>query len=187
MPAAELYPSRVPGSLRKRSHAVVVAAALLLAACGNAGPTMPQPTPADFIGIFEQWALGGIAVHQRTGGDSGCADQTLNDNAGHIVVSLGTGGERRDVYLFHFRNRVRWADGGPAVDACVGQFEARSARLGGAVERIDVSPYRAFGDGWSPALKAALAAGLVVAAGNGGIPTGRDENLTPQPMSSSAP
>jgi hypothetical protein len=161
--------------------------ALALAACESIAPTMPPPTPADSIGIFEQWALRGITVYQRTSGDTGCADQALDDNAVHIVVSLGVGGERRDVYLFHFRNRVRWADGGPAVDACQGQFEARSSRVGGPIERVDVSPYRAFGDGWSPGLRAALAAGLVVAAGDGGIPTGADANLTPQPTSSGTP
>jgi hypothetical protein len=153
----------------------------MLAGCGSVGGTMPPPTPAGANGIFEQWALRGITTYTRTSGDPGCQDRDLDDNAVHVVVSLGLTGERRDVYLFHFRNRVRWADGKPAVDACQGQFEARSARVGGAVERLDVSPYRAFGDGWSAALKAALQAGLEVAAGNGGVPTGADANRTPQP------
>jgi hypothetical protein len=177
----------VPGPLTPHSRALAILAALTLAGCGSVGGTMPPPTPADAIGVFEQWALRGISIYARTSGDPGCQDQTLDDNAVHVVVSLGVGGERRDVYLFHFRNRVRWVDGKPAVDACQGQFEARSARVGGLVEQIDVSPYRAFGDSWSGALRAALEAGLVVAAGNGGVPTGADTNLTPQPTSTGSP
>jgi hypothetical protein len=167
--------------------APLILAALALSACGSIGGTMPPPTPADAIGVFEQWALRGITIHGRTSGDPGCQDQALDDNAVHVVVSLGLAGDHRDVYLFHFRNRVRWADGLPAVDACQGQFEARSARVGGLVERLDVSPYRAFGDSWSPDLQAALQAGLVVAAGDGGVPTGADTNLTPQPTSATSP
>ncbi|MFI5254004.1 MAG: hypothetical protein ACHQ15_00900 [Candidatus Limnocylindrales bacterium] len=161
-------------------------AALLLAACGAISATMPPPTPADALGIFAQWALRGIDVHGRVSGDPGCGDASLVDNAVHVVVSLG-GDADRDVYLFSFSNSVRWADGGPVVDACQAQFEARSSRAGGPVERIDVSPYRAFGDGWSAELKADLSAGLVVAAGDGGVPTGADANLTPQPSAVTSP
>jgi len=180
-------PPRFARRVARRSIALVALAALTIAACGSVVTTMPLPTPADAIGIFEQWALRGVAVHERTSGDPGCADPSLDDNAVHVVVSMGAGGERRDVYLFRFRNRVRWADGAPAVDACRGQYEARSARVGGPVERVEVSPYRAFGDGWSPELRAALESGLVVAAGDGGIPRGNDADLTPQPTVSGAP
>ncbi len=141
---------------------------------------MPLPTPADSIGVFEQWALRGVTVIAETSGDTGCADQDLVDNAVHAVISFDSEGPR-DVYLFRFRNRVRWADGGRALDACQGQFEARSSRHGGAVDRIDVSPYRAFGDGWSVGLRIALAAGMLAASGDGGVPTGADMNRTPQP------
>ncbi len=177
----------MPPCVARRSIALVAGAALTLAGCGSVVTTMPLPTPADAIGIFEQWALHGVAVHERTSGDPGCVDPSLDDNAVHVVVSMGAGGERRDVYLFHFRNRVRWADGASAVDACQGQFETQSARAGGPVERVDVSPYRAFGDSWSPELRAALESGLVVAAGDGGIPRGNDADLTPQPTASGAP
>jgi hypothetical protein len=171
----------------RRSIALVTVAALTMAGCGSLVTTMPLPTPADAIGIFEEWALHGVAVHERISGDPGCSDPSLDDNAIHVVVSMGVGGQRRDVYLFRFRNRVRWADGAPAVDACQGQFEARSARVGGPLDRLDVSPYRAFGDGWPPDLRAALESGLVVAAGDGGIPRGNDADLTSQPTVSGAP
>jgi hypothetical protein len=89
----------------------------------------------------------------------------------------------RDVYLFRFRNRVRWADEVAVVDACQHAFEAISSRVGGPVSRVDVSPYRAFGDGWTPELRAALQRGLTAVAGDGGIPTGVDKDRTPQPSS----
>jgi hypothetical protein len=180
-------PPRFARRVARRSIALGAVSALTVAACGSVVTTMPLPTPADAIGIFEQWALRGVAVHDRTSGDTGCSDPSLDDNAVHVVVSMGAGGERRDVYLFRFRNRVRWADGAPAVDACQGQYEARSARVGGSVDRVDVSPYRAFGDSWSPELRAALESGLVVAAGDGGIPRGNDADLTPQPTVPGAP
>lgn len=166
---------------------VALAVALILAGCGSGSATLPSPTPADDIGIFEQWALAGVTVFGRTSGDAGCDDQTLDNNAIHVTVALGAYAPLRDVYLFRFRNRVRWADSGLLVDACQAQFEARSARVGGPVERVDVSPYRAFGDGWSPGLRVALLAGLTVAAGDGGIPTGGDANLTPQPTATGTP
>src|SRR3972149_6862034 len=88
------------------------------------------------------------------------------------ALTIAAAGQRRAVYLFRFRNRVRWTDGAPAVDACQGEFEARSTRVGGPVDRVDVSPYRAFGDGWSPELRAALESGPLVAPGGGGWPPG---------------
>ena len=173
--------------LRGRTVVFPSAAALLFAACGTLVTSPPLPTPADFTGIFERWALNGISVHERTSGDAGCGDPSLADNAVHVVVSFGARDPRRDVYLFHFRNRVRWADGGPVVDACQEVFEAMSSRAGGPVQRVDVSPYRAFGDGWSPELREALESGLEEAAGDGGIPRGVDADRTPQTSGSGAP
>jgi hypothetical protein len=156
-------------------------AATLLAACGSAVASPPQPTPGGYTEIFEAWALNGVAVHERTSGDPGCGDQSLADNSVHVVVSMPPDDEPRDIYLFRFRNSVRWADAQPLIDACQSTFEAISARTGGPVSRIDVSPYRAFGDDWTPELQAALERGLAEVAGNGGIPTGVDRDRTPQP------
>ena len=162
-------------------------AVALLAGCGSVVASPPLPTPGGYTEVFEAWALNGVSVHERTSGDPGCGDQSLADNAVHVVVTMAPDDQPRDVYLFRFRNTVRWADAGPVVDACQGIFEAISARAGGPVSRMDVSPYRAFGDGWSPELQAALARGLAEVAGNGGVPTGVDANRTPQPTPSVAP
>lgn len=159
----------------------VTGAVALLAGCGSVVGSPPLPTPGGYTEIFEAWALNGIAVHERTSGDPGCGDESLADNAVHVVVSFPPDPAPRDVYLFHFRNSVRWADEGPKVDACQAAFEAISARAGGPVSRIDVSPYRAYGDGWTAEIEAALKRGLASVAGDGGIPTGVDKNRTPQP------
>ena len=167
---------------------MTIAAVIVFTACSTGtAASPPLPTPGGYTEIFEAWALNGIAVHQRTSGDAGCGDPSLADNAVHAVVSMAPDPTQRDVFLFRFRNTVRWADGGPLVDACQAAFEAISARAGGPVARIDVSPYRAFGDGWSPELEAALKRGLADVAGNGGIPTGVDADRTPQPTPSVAP
>jgi hypothetical protein len=164
-----------------RLLAGVAGAVALLAGCGSVVGPAPLPTPGGYTEIFEAWALNGIAVHERTSGDPGCGDESLADNAVHVVVSFPPDPTSRDVYLFHFRNSVRWADEGPTVDACQAAFEAISARAGGPVSRVDVSPYRAYGDGWTPELEAAIERGLASVAGDGGIPTGVDKDRTPQP------
>lgn len=164
-----------------RLLAGVTGAVALLAGCGSVVGSPPLPTPGGYTEIFEAWALNGIAVHERTSGDPGCGDASLADNAVHVVVSFPPDPTSRDVYLFHFRNNVRWADEEQLVDACQAAFEAVSARAGGPVSRIDVSPYRAFGDGWTLELKAALEHGLASVAGDGGIPTGVDKDRTPRP------
>ena len=162
--------------------ATTMAVAALMAACGTGViGSPPLPTPGGYTEIFESWVLNGIAVHERTSGDPGCGDPSLADNAIHVVVSMAPDPTPRDVYLFRFRNTVRWADEAPVVDACQAAFEAISARAGGLVSRVDVSPYRAFGDGWTAELRAALERGLADVAGDGGIPTGVDKDRTPQP------
>ncbi|HEY8168145.1 MAG TPA: hypothetical protein VIF84_05470 [Candidatus Limnocylindrales bacterium] len=168
-------------SLVSRSMAVVVAALAVIGCGSEVSSSQPLPTPGGYPEIFAAWALNGISVHERTSGEMGCGDPTLTDNALHVVVSMAPDPTPRDVYLFRFRNSVRWADAQPLIDACQATFEAISARAGGPVARVDVSPYRAFGDGWTPELEAALERGLAEIAGDGGIPRGVDANRTPQP------
>lgn len=170
-------------SAQRLARVLLCAAGALvaLAGCGSGVASPPQPTPGGYTEIFEAWALNGVTVYARTSGDPGCGDQSLADNAVHVVVSMPPDDEPRDVYLFRFRNSVRWADAQPLIDACQSTFEAISARAGGPVSRIDISPYRAFGDGWTRELQAALERGLAEVAGNGGIPTGVDRDRTPQP------
>jgi hypothetical protein len=150
---------------------VPAVAALLLAACGG---ERPGPTPADRQGIFEELARRGATVSDIVSGDSGCGDPALAGNATHFRLTVPGASGRADVYLFTFKNRPFYERGASAVDACQRAYEARSARAGGRVERIDVSPYRAFGDGWTPGLRSFLQATMQDVAGDGGVPRGRD-------------
>ena len=133
----------------------------VLTACGSRRlGSPPLPTPGGYTEIFESWVLNGIAVHERTSGDPVAATSRWPTTPSTSSSPWRPIRAPRDVYLFRFRNSVRWADEVAVVDACQAAFEAISARAGGPVSRIDVSPYRAFGDGWTPELRAALERGL---------------------------
>jgi hypothetical protein len=49
------------------------------------------------------------------------------------------------------------------------------------VDRLDISPYRAWGAGWGPELTELLRRAMTTAAGDGGIPRGRDGQPLPTP------
>jgi cytochrome c556 len=168
--------SRRRGASLVRLLALV--ALLALAACGG---ERPGPTPADRQGIFEELARRGGTVSEIVAGDPGCRDPDLAGNAVRFSLTVPDTSKAAHVYLFTFKNRPFFERAKPAVDACQGAFEARSARTGGPVERIDVSPYRAFGDGWSPGLRIFLEATMRAVAGDGGVPRGRDgKPLSPE-------
>jgi hypothetical protein len=142
--------------------AAALAAALLLTGCYG-GAT--SPTPAGPSEIFAELTRNGVAIQNAVAGDAGCDDPTLVDNASHLRVSLPPDSAVSDVYLFTFRT----ASFGPEeelVDACRQMVASRST---GTVEQLDVPPYRAFGLGWTPALKEALRRALVTAARGGTI------------------
>ena len=162
-------------------------AVALLAGCGSVVASPPLPTPGGYTEIFEAWVLNGVAVHERTSGEPGCGDASLADNAVHVVVSMAPDPAPRDVYLFRFRNSVRWADGGSG-DRCL-PGDLRGDLGAGRRPRLPhrCQPVSAFGDGWTPELRAALERGLAEVAGNGGIPTGVDKDRTPQPTGPVAP
>jgi hypothetical protein len=145
-------------------------AGILLAACGPL--ERPPNTPMDRSGIFEQIALEGGAIVSVTSGDAGCDDPALAENAVRARVRAPDGAEA-DVHLLTFRNRPFWEASGAAADACVAALESRRGPLG-SVERLDISPYRAWGRGWTPALTDLLRRALTRAAGDGGVPRGRD-------------
>jgi hypothetical protein len=159
----------LPLVLRTAVHAALVGAlAFVVAACGP----WAAPNRADDIqGIFAELARSDLRTSNVLPGESGCDDPELRANAVRFRVSGAGDAEPRDVYLFVFKHRAGYEAGRAAVDACQKQFEARSARPGGPVTRLDVQPYRAFGDGWGPGLTRALHESLRLAAGNGGDPS----------------
>ncbi|MFI5262150.1 MAG: hypothetical protein ACHQZR_06335 [Candidatus Limnocylindrales bacterium] len=153
--------------------AAALAAAALLAGCGT--PDKALATPQDNAGLLQTMAQHGLTVVSQTSGDPGCSVATVVANAVHWRVTVKSDQTPRDVYIFRFLDHAAFLTGSADVDTCQGQFAASTTRAGGAVTRLDVSPWRVFGDGWSADLQATLAAALTAAAGNGGLqPPGED-------------
>jgi hypothetical protein len=149
---------------RRAPLRVALIAALLVGGCQAINGKPPEPTPLDFGGIAGDIALEGITVGRPVSGDAGCHDPTMIASAvGFDVSGLGVSTPiRARVYIFGSRDAYdrRRSD----VDACVGSWATDPA----AVEFIDASPYVLAVQGPIPdAFKAALAAGLHEAAGNG--------------------
>jgi hypothetical protein len=145
-------------------------AGVLLAACGPL--ERPPNTPMDRSGIFEQIAVEGGTVVSVTSGDAGCDDPALAENAVRARVLTPDGAEA-DVHLLTFRNRPFWEASAAEADACVAELATRHGP-GGSIERLDISPYRAWGRDWTPGLADLLQRALTRAAGDGGVPRGRD-------------
>jgi hypothetical protein len=149
-----------------RALAGLVAVAMLAGAC--AGPPVPN-TPQPATSVFQELAILGGSTLTLTSGDPGCTDRDMVPYAIHAQVKLpASATQASDVYLFTWASRAGWTRGAVAFDSCRSEYAAGSLAAGRAVDEVEVSPYRAFGPGWSPALKTALAQALARAAGNGG-------------------
>jgi len=163
-----------PGARRRLLLAVL--GAIVLVSCAG---ERPGPTAASREGLIEELARRGATVSDIVAGETGCDDRALAENAVRfrLMVPGATGGGV--VHLFAFKDRPTFEEAAGAVDGCQHAFEARSARDGGRVGRVDVSPYRAFGDGWDAAQTDFLEATMRAVAGDGGVPRGRDGRPLP--------
>ena len=144
-------------------------ALLLTAACQANDPA--AATPRDTAGLLEELGRHGVTAVEQRGGDTGCADTSLEPNAVHWRLVVGGDPTPRDVYLVRFKDRGAFVAAASVVDACRATFAARTDRAGGELEHLEISPWRAFGDDWSSGLQDALRASLILAAGNGGGPS----------------
>jgi hypothetical protein len=72
-------------------------------------------------------------------GDTGCDDPALVDNAVHFRAIPPGETNAVDVYLFTFRNDAAWQASAPRIRTCRGD----------ATGTLSVSPYHAYGNGWS--------------------------------------
>jgi len=157
-----------------RAIGLLVAGVLLAAACGQPDPALA--TPQNNVGLVQTMAQHGLIVVSQTSGDPGCSEPGVVANAVHWRVMASTDAAARDVYIFRFLDRAAFLAAASEVDACQAEFTASQTRFGGAVTRLDISPWRVFGDGWSADLRASLTAALTSAAGNGGLqPPGEDQ------------
>jgi hypothetical protein len=140
---------------------LLVATALiaLVAACygGSAGPT-----PGDMVDVLGELSAHGATMTDTVAGDAGCADQTLVDNARRLAVTFAPDDRTYTVYLFRWLNNADYGEAGSAFAACVAAY--RQANPSASVETVDVSPWRAFGPGWSQALRDSVGQALTAAA-----------------------
>jgi hypothetical protein len=149
------------GTLAGRALAVV-AAALLVAACGTISRTPPAPTPADFPAMAGILTQHGIRVDRIVSGDAGCNDAGLARTAiGFDASGLDQATPVR-VRVFIFRNRETYERLRATVDQCASAFVTDPETF----ESLDTAPFVVAGQGpWARTFKDTLREAIVEAAG----------------------
>ncbi len=143
----------------------VLFAAVAVAACSFVETTPPAPTPADFQDTAIQLTRHGIALDRVVSGDAGCDDKVLAPTAIAFDASGLDQPTKVRMYLYIFNNRAAFERLRATIDDCARNFVTDPE----AYESLEQSPFVIVGQGpWGPKFKAALRAGLEVAAGTGG-------------------
>ncbi len=147
-----------------RPLACLLAAALLISACGVVSTSAPAPTPADFQGIAAEFVTRGIVLDRLVSGDSGCTDHTLTQTAIGFDASGLDQTDVARVRIYIFRDREAYQRLRTTIDDCVAAFVTDPSTF----ESMDASPFVVAGQGpWAPEFKAAMREALDVAAGTG--------------------
>ncbi len=123
--------------------------ALLTGACTSG--TTPTPTPGGMDDAIANLVLRGITVHRLVSGDAGCPSSDLHNNAVHLEVSYGSLSSVRQIYLFQWRRSADVDEAAAAFDDCVAEFAETAP--GVDVRTVQVSPWRAYGPGWTDELE----------------------------------
>ena len=143
----------------------VLFAALAVAACSFVETTPPAPTPADFQDTAIQLTQHGVTLDRVVSGDAGCDDKVLAPTAIAFDASGLDQPTKVRVYLYIFSNRESFERLRATIDDCARNFVTDPETY----ESLEQSPFVIVGQGpWGPKFKAALRAGLEVAAGTGG-------------------
>ena len=137
----------------------LLALTVLVSACYGGSAS---PTPGDMVDVLGELSAHGVTMTDTVAGDAGCADQTLVDNARKLQVSFSPDGKTYTVYLFRWLNNADYLDAGSAFDNCADAYLA--AHPDSVVDKVDLSPWRAFGPDWTQDLHAAIRGALVDAA-----------------------
>jgi hypothetical protein len=135
--------------------------AMTLAAACAASPT---PSPANMTGVLNELAAHGASLVDVVGGDAGCSDASLQGNGTRLTLRFALDGRDYDVYLFRWRRASDYEAADGAFDACSAAFAAAGGAGTGRLATVEVFPWRAFGIGWTEAVRDAVVDSLTAAA-----------------------
>lgn len=149
--------------------AAVLAVAVAVAGCGGGKP--PPATPLALSDLVSELVTHRVAVVKSISGDPGCDSADLAGNGVHLQVRESGDSSIYDVYLLRFKDQATWQREADAVAACAAAGSGTAAAAAdGTLQTIAVSPFRAYGAGWPPALEQALDAVIHIAAAGGTNP-----------------
>ena len=132
----------------------LLAAALCLLSIAGCYGGSSAPTPGDMVDVLGELSANGLTMTDTVAGDPGCADSSLFDNARRLQVTSAADGRSYTVYLFRWRNVTDYSAAADAFDACMTAFPGQPGAV--TVETVDVSPWRAYGPGWTGEVRDAL-------------------------------
>jgi hypothetical protein len=142
---------------------LVLGIAAVAAGCADrADDLRASPTPADFLGIVNEFARLGIRVNNPVSGDAGCDDRTL------IPTAIGFDAKGLDqattvrIHLYAFRDKATFDRLRGSVDTCARAFVTDPQ----AYEAVDAAPFVVTSQGpWGSKFEAAMRQALTTAAG----------------------
>lgn len=138
---------------------VVALCVLSIAGCYGSSSS---PTPGDMVDVLGELTANGLTMTDTVAGDPGCSDSSLFDNARRLQVTAAADGRSYSVYLFRWRNVTDYTAAADAFAGCVAAFAGQPGNV--SVETVDVSPWRAYGPGWTSEVSQALEQALEGAA-----------------------
>jgi hypothetical protein len=157
----------------RRAILGLLSSAVIVAGCGVVSTSMPVPTPADFPTLAGDLQLSGLKIDNVVSGDAGCQDSALIPTAiGFDATGLDQASKVR-IYLYVFRDHDTFERLRETIDGCARSYITDPQTL----ESIDQSPYVLASQGpWAPEFEAALRAGVLKAAGDGGTGGGSGDS-----------
>lgn len=112
-------------------------------------------------GVLNELTAHGLTVTDIVGGDVGCAGSPLGSNGSHLTATLAADGKDYDIYLLRWRRQSDYEAADPTFQSCVTDYVRTRGSI--EVEVVELSPFRAFGGGWSVDAKEAVEQALAAA------------------------
>jgi len=137
----------------------LLGAALLLGGCGVF--VRPSPTAGALTDVVNALVLRGMTVTDQVAGDPGCQDSALYSNAVRYDIRPPGDASAYPVFIFGWKSEATFDADKASFDSCVETYSESSA----PVSTAEHLPWRAFGPGWPPDLRAAVDAALTEAGG----------------------